>query len=520
MSRYSINGQILTDIADSLRVRTGRTGLIEPENQEPIVWTSENVLYDNSGPYIETAFSNSKDIVKSFTIPGATAIRLKYIALRVGTLFAYAASGLHNVNKYGDLPDDKVMLSRIDDWYAGWNNATELVFENTDSVTLALYVAGKSKGGIYVEVYAQYPDVIKPEEMATIVTNLPKSPGKEELTFSDDISYLFMNGGFDWVTNNYGEMVTLKDVYKLSYAFGYSAAYPVNGIYCNNKMSGSGSYAFYAYKGTQLPMVHNFKPDAMDNMFAYMNYVTEFPEGYGEDWDFTYIDGLTSAYSGATYAMFQGCSSLRKIPMVLLQHGNPVVTNSYSMFNNMCNECYVLDELIDIPNTHWNAIYNSTSSYNNLFSGTVNKCCRLKDFTFASNFEVNGLPVKWANQVLDLTTVGYNTVGESYITNNSKYHGCTKDKFINSDEKYALLKDDPDATATHAKWSRYNKESAIRTINSLPDCSVYQTSNNQGANIIKFYGYSGANTDGGAINTLTDEEIAVAAAKGWTVTLV
>jgi hypothetical protein len=48
---------------------------------------------------------------------------------------------------------------------------------------------------------------------------------------------------------------------------------------------------------------------------------------------------------------------------------------------------------------------------------------------------------------------------------------------------------------------------------SLPDTSTY------GSNTIKFKGASGALTDGGAINTLTEEEIAVAAAKGWTVAL-
>jgi hypothetical protein len=63
-------------------------------------------------------------------------------------------------------------------------------------------------------------------------------------------------------------------------------------------------------------------------------------------------------------------------------------------------------------------------------------------------------------------------------------------------------------------YSRYNHDSAVETINSLPDTSAY------GTNTIKFKGASGALTDGGAINTLTEEEIAVAAAKGWTVTLV
>ena len=39
-------------------------------------------------------------------------------------------------------------------------------------------------------------------------------------------------------------------------------------------------------------------------------------------------------------------------------------------------------------------------------------------------------------------------------------------------------------------------------------------------NTIKFKNYSGALTDAGGTNNLTEEEIAVATAKGWTVTLV
>ena len=68
-------------------------------------------------------------------------------------------------------------------------------------------------------------------------------------------------------------------------------------------------------------------------------------------------------------------------------------------------------------------------------------------------------------------------------------------------------------------FSRYNHDSAVATINSLPDTSAYLATKG-GTNTIKFYGVLGALTDGGAINTLTEQEIAVAAAKGWTVTFV
>ena len=93
---------------------------------------------------------------------------------------------------------------------------------------------------------------------------------------------------------------------------------------------------------------------------------------------------------------------------------------------------------------------------------------------------------------------------------------------IYNEETYNLLKDDPDAiflgnsssSNRDYGYSRYNHDSAVETINSLPDTSAY------GTNTIKFRGDAGGKTDGGAINTMTEEEISVATAKGWTVTFV
>ena len=81
------------------------------------------------------------------------------------------------------------------------------------------------------------------------------------------------------------------------------------------------------------------------------------------------------------------------------------------------------------------------------------------------------------------------------------------------------MKNDPDSWTYDINYSKYNHDSAVETINSLPDTSAYIATAG-GTNTIKFNGASGSKTDGGAINTLTEEEIAVAAAKGWTVTLV
>ena len=97
--------------------------------------------------------------------------------------------------------------------------------------------------------------------------------------------------------------------------------------------------------------------------------------------------------------------------------------------------------------------------------------------------------------------------------------GITEDKRVYNDTDYQALKNNPDWWTKNYLYSRYNKVSAIETINSLPDTSAYLATAG-GTNTIKFKGEAGSATDGGAINTLTEAEIAVATAKGWTVSLV
>ena len=508
--RYTIQDTTLTALGDAVRAKTG-----EMTEYRDFAYESKDYRLDRTHFYYDQYLSIPVDGAVSMQVTP-----ISYVSYS-GAFQIYAVNCTipETITAYGTEPfmmtnftsSDHVGLHHLISGDSGLKYNFSVIRYDADGNIIPFIESKEVK------------KTMTPERMVTAITDLPPVPNKEKLTFSGDLSYLLYRGALDWVVNDYTEDVRFENVTNLTYAFAISSAYPVNGIHCVIGVAGSksnnGTHAFSGYEGTQVPMLYNFVPNQMDSLFSGMDCVREFPEGYGDDWDFTYIEGLTSSYSGATNDMFSNCFSLRKIPMNIL-HGNPVVNNSYHTYKGMCNGCYVLDELIDIPNVHWNAVYNSTSASSSIFRDMVNKCCRLKDFTFASNFEVNGLPVKWANQVLDLTTVGYKTVSDYTYFASSQYSGCSQDKLINSNETYALLKDDPDATAAEAQWSRYDKASALRTIASLPDCSAYQTQNNQGANIIKFKGTSGSLTDNGAINTLTDEEIAVAAAKGWTVTLV
>lgn len=149
--------------------------------------------------------------------------------------------------------------------------------------------------------------------------------------------------------------------------------------------------------------------------------------------------------------------------------------------------------------------------------------------------------MRWKSQTIDLSQnsypVGYteNTSGESdmkraYPINLLPYEiktiedATTRYNELKSEDNYYVTTStsvsyDGKTRNLGLLFSRYNHDSAVETINSLPDTSEYLATAG-GTNTIKFKNYSGALTDAGGTNDLTEEEIAIATAKGWTVTLV
>ena len=207
--------------------------------------------------------------------------------------------------------------------------------------------------------------------------------------------------------------------------------------------------------------------------------------------------------------IFSGCASLRELPDIsMLGQGgtNPSYPHSLQML-------YTVNSINNIPVGTMTLTTNKISNYFGY------ACYRANNLTFQTNEDGTPKTANWTNQTMNLNYyLGYASSRDedSIIVFNS---GITKDKKVYDDATYQALKNDPDWYTLDINYSRYNHDSAVNTINSLPDTSAYLASNG-GTNTITFTGNSGALTDGGAINTLTEEEIAVATAKGWTVSLV
>lgn len=272
---------------------------------------------------------------------------------------------------------------------------------------------------------------------------------------------------------------------------------------------GTGMTAFYilgnCYDLKYLPKLNVISSPASVNIkgaFYYCEELEYIDEDYWREWQKLRASGVNDFQ---LQEMFCGCQHLRRLPDMSLL--DDIITSQTSgnrqLYFNLCNSCYVLDTVEYLP------VINTTNAITNNMMGGFSDNYRLKDVIFATNEDGTAIARNWSNQYLDLLwNIGYGNK-QTIID-----RGISADKYVYDDATYQALKNDPDWFSDKIEYSRYNHDSAVRTINSLPDLSSGT------GNTIAFKGASGSATDGGAINTLTEEEIAVATAKGWTVSIV
>ena len=349
-----------------------------------------------------------------------------------------------------------------------------------------------------------------------VTVNVPQdgSPPESAFVLSGDCQYRFTRDGWNWFIEQFGDKITtnMSDAQSMFYYNTGITEVPFDLNFSSSASYHNLQYIFsYCNSLTQVHKLNNVKVYNTSQMFTNCYNLREIPDDIADTWDWSYLEKQTSGYTGNQNCMFQNCYSLRSFPMTLIKSGNPNITYKYSYFYNGFYSCYVLDELINLPISYKKSTWTS-----NAFYDTFNYCTRLKNITFAKQEDGSPIIVKWKSQVIDLSTnTGYSD-SKYFLNYNS---GITSDKEVRDDASYQLLKNDPDWFTTKKEYSRYNHDSAVATINSLPDTSAYLATAG-GTNTIKFKGQAGASTDGGAINTLTEEEIAVATAKGWTCSFV
>lgn len=299
-------------------------------------------------------------------------------------------------------------------------------------------------------------------------------PTAEDLTFTGDCSNLFYYGRLSWLLEHYVSKLSFSNIEKAESCFFYlkSDADLTNlTFYMEDKYTNSINYMFKGSDLSYLPHIVGRIHDC-SGIFGSCK-MKSIPDNFFDDFIIQKPSGYSSAITCSS--MFDGCKNLTKVPSLkAFKQLDSAVIPSYGFYNfyyYLFQGCSSLQEVRDLP-----IVYGINSEVKqNFFSGLVNETEKLSSFTFEPN-----QTARLSNQILYLASTGYG------------YYGG------------------------NPKNSVYNHDSAVETINSLPDTSAFLAEAG-GTNTIRFKSDQGANTEGGAIGNLTAEEIAVAAAKGWTV---
>lgn len=535
--RYSIEGQELIDIADALRRRHGETKL-EVQLVDEVIPDVVVIKTPNASGYGSYSGTVSETCVQTVKKNGANKIVID---------LGYSCNGLHPLYIItGEYNAENFPINDASKYNTGGMKKREtFTFENTDSVTLyydcnngngtgyfygecLLYDADGNKMGsqtIQVEKEVEVLNTYSSDEMAQAIDDIDTGVILPEEAFivSGNCTYKFSYNAWNWYVNEFKDRITSKDITNAERMFSNNTGITEIPFKLNfdDETLMNLSSMFSGMYITKAPIVNMPNPikSNLNNLFQGcskikdLNGVFENEEEWGAKWQ----SFINTAEFGQHYlgALFSSCGSLRTVPTWFYQFRlNPESTYyiyaSYSIYYRPFYDCRVLDEALNIP--VWKCTVPQTKP---MFDGVVQVCSRLKDFTFETNEDSTPVVTEWKSQVLDMTS----NVGWASNSGAITLYGITADKEVKDDATYQALKDDPDWFTTKVEYSRYNHDSAVRTINSLPDTSAYLATAG-GTNTIKFKKAAGSKTDGGAISTLTDAEIAVAAAKGWTVTLV
>ena len=390
----------------------------------------------------------------------------------------------------------------------------------------------------------------KPSEMANAIAAIEAGggggyvPTDEELYYTVGSSSLFPTAHNMFLIREYGDRMKLK---LQSYSEAFFLNYPYETFNVNPKISkdstetiGLGSFfngmskvkeitGTFHQEDTSIQYNHN----SMYGLFRNCNNLRTINENFINADTIFWLNSSSSSYCKFG-CVFENCYSIREVPKFVfkLTHcadgGRTNITSTYYAYSKTFYNCYTLNKIEKLP-IFYGQYLREDKITGNLFTNTFDHCSNLSKLTFDVNEDGTPKVANWNNQIIDLSVnVGYASSASHMTGYNS---GLTADGNINiggvtpTFQAYRAETIN-DYYATNGGCSKYGHLEAVETINSLPDTSAAG-----GGNTIKFYGSQGYYTNYlkgrcgespmvlGTINQLTEEEIAVAAAKGWTVSI-
>lgn len=432
----------------------------------------------------------------------------------------------------------------------GEGSGTPLTYTPLEMPAAILSISGEGGGGItptgeleilengdfdvttYASAHVAVPTGIFPEGTLEIKTNgehkvttydnvfvsVPTGGADvDEVVLSGDVNYGLSSALAAAFMELYPDKIRTENLTTTQYLCRNSKAkrIPFSLNWADNSTAYNTNYMFAnAYELEELPAMNNYTPKNSSYLCQNARMLREIPEGFTSNWNFSQMN-VKSNTTNAGY-VFSGCYSLRRVDSNFTKHWYNGGTSSYACAcNSLFYECYNLDEVVGL------GVMPDLTITTNLLNAVVYGVYCIRRFTFATQDNGDPISVNWSNQTLNFAdNFGYRYANDegAWMFYNS---GRTTNDRIYDATSYAKNKNNPNAYVygnvldNCVGYCFYNKVAAEETIRSLPDAS-----SSGGVNTIKLKGESGKYTDGGAIKDMSEEVIAMATAKGWTVTLV
>lgn len=347
-----------------------------------------------------------------------------------------------------------------------------------------------------------------PTEIASISTGADIPESAFNLTSMENIDF---KGTWDWFFNQYKSQITTSDIVSLSQAFYFSNLTDLSGLVINMKPYTSSvptqtlGSMFAGSKIETLPQINNLQPGNVSNCFQDCKNLTAV--NIVINWDAANAQNQPGWTDAAN--LFNGCYRLKTIDPSWFNHGAETWTSStiyYYGFRHCASLVSITGLGVENPASK------DQVAYDNMFESTFENCYKLRKLTFKTN-DGTAIAANWAKQIIDVQHLGFADSG--YPDSTYEGYGWDLSKRITNQDQFNSLKDDPESWTTNDEYSLYTHDRVVETLNTLPDTSAYLAKYKQtvpeASNTIKFWLADS--------NKPNEAEIAVATAKGWTVTL-
>ena len=496
--RYSIEEATLSALGDVVREKTGKH---TRQEYAPITEYWNGTAAPNAGKYQHYTTPQCYEEISSFKLILVSEEGPRPVFRYQSTEFEF------DENNEAVVP----AISSYDYWM------TNLYVVNTDnpetySWDIEIYYV-RSDGSLVSDIQ-DVMNTMSPNQMIDELNEICPVPA-DALHITGNCEQRFRGNGWNWFIDAFGDKITTSNINAVDDMFSMSGElteipFAINcadnlitlySLFANcNKLEHIEPFGYvnvgglpYAFTGC-----HRLTTEEIENVFANASF------------DKVHQEMTWNDQAGELNEAFSGCYSMRRLPMNLIRNlANPMSNPWASICNAGFRDCWTLDEAVDIP------VADQAEWWDDILYNMLGNNYRLKEFTFETNDDGTAKTAKWAYQNLKINEyVGYSFNSWRCAEQNTN---ITENDRVSSINDYNEKKNSENWYTMNSEFSRYNHDSAVNTINSLPDCSAFIEEMGEGTNTIQFSRYAGEKTDGGAIGNLTEEEIAVAAAKGWTV---